>query len=90
MKRLFAVVVLLASPIARADDPMPGWVCIARTPVLQRAFTGYGNSEAAARGASLEKCQEHALFGCYVAACYERTRGAEADGDDQRAQGDNL
>jgi len=61
----FSVKAFSAEPIELTAD----WVCIARTPVLQRAFSGYGASETEARSSALIKCQRHTLFGCYIARC---------------------
>ena len=52
--------------------PIPataGWVCIARTPILQKAYSGSGASKADARAAALKACGETTPFGCYVERC---------------------
>jgi len=53
----------------QAQQQSGQWVCVARTPVLQKAFTGCGETRALAKKDALEKCQKNALFGCYIASC---------------------
>jgi len=66
MIHLSMLAVLLVSDV----QPLPEqWTCVARTPVLQRAYSGSGVTEEDARANALDACQEHALFGCYIARC---------------------
>lgn len=64
-----AFLFIAGGAVAHSEETQEKWTCIARTPVLARAYSGSGASEAEARANALNECQDHALFGCYVASC---------------------